>query len=545
VDRPAEVAGRPAVPLASGATSITAVLLGAGASASQGHVQGYIAAARISPDDLAEQADRAARGGTGAGASNLLELANVDKWTTSLVARSPDVPADATLLSQQLPPAPLYEITAYDYRADRYYHAPISAADLRSTTSRIELAPVAATGIAIQLRNAEKLGTALLGHLERRVSDQPGEPARAGAVLQLTRLFRPDVASMLLDETPALLPTTGTTTLAPLPPDPALAVRLATATGLETGPVEVRLQQGTITNAAIDCAALFPPQDVTGMILHTRLLLEPSDEPLSGAAITRLRGDEPIDEQVTDANGLARFDAVPLSTATTFEYHTTETAPGVRPLAPRTRFTFNPPQGEPAETSVTWQLRPYGWIVLKKPDRTFERPYPIYVLQMEIAVPERWVDWPLDLSVETEGSISISVPDAFVYRIAAVLSPLEICYSDFASVGPLEEARLSFPDCHPRTQYRLSVKRTDGSSYSGPARVYHRFGGVRPASPANVSDFTIPAPSEPLTIEIEIPGYPPIEKQVPADLPANAEITIDLPATPNPVAEKREREWDD
>ena len=524
-------------------TTIHAILPGGGMAAANSQLTAYIAAAQISPDDLAEQADRALRGGTGAGAVHLYELANVEHWTTASVNVSPENPADAVAISQVLPPAALYEVAAYDYNSNQLYHTRVPAEDL--TATRYLIVPrEPATGLNVRLLNAQNLGSALLANLQRKVSQQPGEAQRAGATLPMLKLFNPLLADAYMDEESLLLSTTRTTTLAPLLPDPEINLRLATAAGIETGPLTFALEPNTIRSIDIDCAALFQQRDVTGTAVHARVLLDPSDSPLSSALVTRLKNDMPAEQRHTDSNGNVTFDAVPLSLPTQFEIETTATSDGIRPLAPKARFTFDPPASPQLESSVTWHVRPYSWLVMNLPNvqrhgdgvvsfagREHRKPYPVYILQKLDAALEQWNDTAFNEFVETNHDLSISVSQPGEYRIAVACSPIELYYSTSAKVGAAGESHVQYPDnVMSLFEFPLRYVDPDGKPTTetprGPIIVSGTHRGLPSIESSSLK--SLPRLTEPYEVEISIPGYQPIQKTLSPTLSTTAPIDINL-----------------
>lgn len=531
-------------------TSITAILLEGGNAAAADQLIAFIASAQINSEDAGEQIDRQLRGSTGAGAANMLELANVTDWTSATVEREPTAPLNARVVSNPLTPSPLYEIAAYDYLNQRFYHARISASELQTTSSHIELQPTGATGVAVSLHNAEGLGSAIVLHLQREVSKAPGEAARAGQVLHLTRLFKPKLASVVLDEDPLLLPTTASTVLAPLPDDPAIGIRLSTATDLETGTLVFQLHAGQIVPVDIDCSTLFQPRDVTGTTLHARILLENTEKPVTGAEVSRLREDAPVEKQVSDSNGEVVFAGLPLSVPTTFEVQTTA-AENSRPLAPRTRFTFEPPaSGELLDSEVTWRLKPYLWISMSLPhaqpnitegtkdlpansirilDRSIYKPFPIYVLQKLDPALETWNDSAIDETVEDADEIAFSIKTPGEYRIGVVPSAIELYFTNSVRVSLSADARVAFPRfTDPKENYSVEVHNPDGSRNRGPAKIYSRYGAMHPTVWNDTSrELRIPIPAEPLELEFNFPQHQPMQMLIPTHLPSKI-ITINL-----------------
>lgn len=543
--------GAPEVPRAEAAAVITtsvgvrARLVGAATSAAEGKLVTYIAAAEINPVDLAEQNARAARGNTGAGASDVLELANVLSWTSASIAADVPQPGDVIAASQLLPIAPVYEIAAYDYADDRIYHHRITHAQALQAQEPIAVEPVAATGLSIRLVNSEALGSAIQARIDRQPSRERANAESASALLHMIKLFKPELADALIEQDALLLATTATTILAPLPQDPSVGLMLATGTGIETGPLVFALEPGVIRNVEIDCAALFETRDIVGTTLRARVLLEPDDTPLSGAVVSRMKNEIPGEQHVTNNDGTVSFDGIPLSTPTEFLVETTASSAQGRALAPRTRFQFKPPTTTSLLSSATWKLRPYSWLVMELPDvkrtagssrvsiagREYGFHWPVYLLQKRDRGDQPWKNDRVDQFTESDNTIAVSVSSPGEYRIGIAHNSDELSYTESASPGLGEEARVSFVRRPSSGRYSIYLRKPDGKMYDGPVAMAGLHSSLRPHKfmPANGSDgFKLPIPYQPFEAEFSVPGYAPLRAPIPSNMPPDAALTFDL-----------------
>lgn len=473
---------------------VAARLAGGAGAAAGGTLRAVVGSGEISSDDAAEQTEWSERGRLGAGARDLLDLANVRSWSEAPVSVDPHAPGHALIGPVELGPAAAYAVLGWSPEEARHWYALTLSGEEHSGNSggeSLRADPVSWTGIDLHLLNDHAGVTTWVVRLERVVAEEPGAAEEASRLLNLVEVMAPELAHALLDGEPLLVAAQPATTvplrLAPLPPDPALRVVISAPSGREAPPVEFPLRPGSIRKADVDLSRLFSPESLKTVRLQGRVLVGASARPAAGARVEHLGGGPVPQQTETDAGGWFRFESLPAGPSLRFAV-TTSSMEGGRPLAPeRTEFDVELPAPVPDETRVTWRLPAYSWLVIDLPDAAFRRlhagkyrNYPVFLLQHRRSPTSPWEDVSARHFLPEPGAVAVSVSGGGDYRVVAALNPALLYGSEPARVtgtGGEVRAALDLPEEVPDGRVLRVVRRGSGEpvpgasiTFSGPNR---------------------------------------------------------------------------
>ena len=441
-----------------------------GVSASPASVR--IGLAYVSPDELAAYQAWLRGGGEGAGPREFEDLATVTRWLNVPATLNAEGVVVVTLT--RLPAADRYVLQARGNDGLRFYEASFTREDVPA-----EIAPRVAAGL--RLRAPARMDGARL--LFRRVEGSPD------AVWQ--SLMRREASAVLdaYDERP--LPVAADAVVAPLPPGPLDVI--AVIDGVETERRRVMLSAGRITTFDLDAEA----SELAAALSTTvalRLVEKGSGTPVKDATVvwSSPRGERSLR---TDGSGSVRIEAIdpllPLPIDIRIAPPKTpsflvDALPSWPERLPMTLDLVDDPVNA-GVIARTVELEPLRWLIVETPGIDIPRrprvgnPFPVFVLQRrEGAV---WRDSSADYFRPVADGLAVSLDRPGTVRIAAVLAPWTLRFSDAVEIG----------DASADTRYRTRVAAT----------------GVRRVRLRITSDDNRPLASAPVHLLPPLRGVPP------------------------------------
>ncbi len=441
-----------------------------GVSASPESVR--IGLAYISPDELAAYQAWLRGGGEGAGPRDFEDLATVKRWLNVPATLNAEGVVVATPV--QLPAADRYVLQARANDGLRFYEASFTRDDVPA-----EIAPRVAAGL--RLRAPANTNGARL--LFRRVEGSPD------AVWQ--SLMRREASAVLdaYDERP--LPVVADAVVAPLPPGELDVI--AVIDGVETERRRVTLSAGRIATFDLDAEA----SELAAALSTTvalRLVEKGSGTPVKDATVvwSSPRGERSLS---TDSSGSVRIEDIdpllPLPIDIRIAPPKTpsflvDALPSWPERLPMTLDLVDDPVNA-GVIARTVELEPLRWLIVETPGIDIPRrprvgdPFPVFVLQRrEGAV---WRDSSADYFRPVADGLAVSLDRPGTVRIAAVLAPWTLRFSDAVEIG----------DASAETRYRTRIAAT----------------GVRRVRLRITSDDNRPLASAPVHLLPPLRGVPP------------------------------------
>jgi hypothetical protein len=378
-----------------------------------------IGLASVSPDD--EAAYRAwLRGGReGAGPREHADLATVTRWINAPASLRADGSVEVGPMI--LPAAQRYVLQARAGDDLRFYEA-----NFARENTPAELRP----RVAAKLRVRAPRGVDGMGVLLRRV--EGGEDA----VWQ--SLLRREAAAVLDAYDERAIAVTTETTIAPLPPGPLDVV--AVVRGLESERRRVMLTPGREAVLDLDAeAAELGAALATTVVL--RLIDAESGAPVRDALAvwSSPRGEVRVRP---DAAGIVRLEGADVSAPITLELWFVSSGPPSFLIEALPRWPERMSlRIEPGEERViggrlekTIALQPLRWLIVETPGVEVLRrprvadPFPVFVLQR--AQGGAWRDASAESFRPVEEGVAVSLDAPGRARVAALLSPWQVTYSD-------------------------------------------------------------------------------------------------------------------
>ncbi len=467
-----------------------------------------IGLASVSPDDEAAYRAWLRSGREGAGPHAFTDLATVVRWINAPANLQPDGSVQVGPLP--LPAAQRYVLQA---RADdglRFYEASFAREDAPT-----ELRPRIAAGLRVRAPRS----AAGLGVLFRRVDGSQDAAWQS--------LLRREGAAVLDAFDERAMPVFAETTISPLPPGPLDIV--AVANGVETERQRVTLIAGRYVALDLD-----PDASELGAALAITLLLRlidaDSGAPMRDAVVV---WPSPRGEVRTQPNaaGVVRFEGADASAAMSLELRFDLRKGRSQLLAnPRAVDTL-PRWPERIPLSIDWgneraidgvvektvKLQPLRWLIVETSGSAatgFDMPsrprggdpFPVFVLQRMQG--REWRDASAEYFRSVDGGLAVSLDLPGRVRVAALLSPWQVAYSDAV------ESRLA--DARQRVRLRTESGRDATLKLSADARPL-AFAPVQIVSPLRgvpsktlttdssgrivLPNATVPA------VRIEVPGF--------------------------------------
>jgi hypothetical protein len=481
-----------------------------------------IGLASVSPDDEAAYRAWLRSGREGAGPRAFTDLATVVRWI--------NVPAELRSDgSVQVGPMPLPAAQRYVLQARagdglRFYEATFTRDD-----APMEVRPWVAAGLRVRAPR----GAAGVGVLFRRVEGSQDAEWQS--------LLRRDAAAVLdaFDERaiPVIAETAAGTTagaaagtaIAPLPPGPLDVV--AVVNGIETERRRITLIAGRYASLDLD-----PDASELGAALATTLLLR-LIEADSGAPIRDAIAVWPSPRGEVrarpDAAGAVRIEGADMSEAMLLElrFDPGSEQKGMPPLLAKPRTAAALPRwpervplsidltDERANSGVvekTVKLRPLHWLIVETQGlQISERQrvgdaFPVFVLQRIQGT--QWRDAPADYFRPIDEGMAVSLDAPGRVRVAAVLSPWQVVYSDVLESRLVDERQRVRLRTEPgrSTTLRLSA---DGRPLAfAPVQIVSALRGVPPKTVTTdgAGRIVLPNVSVP-AVHIEPPGFEQVE----------------------------------
>lgn len=410
-----------------------------GVSASTASVR--IGLAYVSPDELAAYQAWLRGGAEGAGPREFEDLATVTRWLNVPATLNAD--GVVVVTPTRLPAADRYLLQARANDGLRFYEASFTREDVPA-----EIAPRVAAGL--RLRAPARMDGARL--LFRRVEGSPD------AVWQ--SLMRREASAVLdaYDERP--LPVAADAVVAPLPPGPLDVI--AVIDGVETERRRVMLSAGRITTFDLDAEA----SELAAALSTTvalRLVEKGSGTPVKDATVvwSSPRGERSLR---TDGSGSVRIEDIdpllPLPIDIRIAPPKTpsflvDALPSWPERLPMTLDLVDDPVNA-GVIARTVELEPLRWLIVETPGIDIPRrprvgdPFPVFVLQRrEGAV---WRDSSADYFRPVADGLAVSLDRPGTVRIAAVLAPWTLRFSDAVEIG----------DASADTRHRTRIAATGG-----------------------------------------------------------------------------------
>lgn len=400
-----------------------------------------IGLAYVSPDELAAYQAWLRGGAEGAGPRAFEDLATVTRWL--------NVPATLTaegvvvVTPTRLPAADRYLLQARANDGLRFYEASFTRDDLPA-----EIAPRIAAGL--RLRAPAQMDGARL--LFRRV-----EGSQDAAWQSLMRREAPAVLDAY-DERP--LPVAAGAVVAPLPPGPLDVI--AVINGVETERRRVTLSAGRIATFDPDAEASELAAALSATVA-LRLVEKGSGTPVKDATVVWFspRGERSLR---TDGSGSVRIEGIdpllPLPIDIRFASPETpsflvDALPSWPERLPMTLDLIDAPVSAGA-IARTVELEPLRWLIVETPGIDIprrprvEEPFPVFVLQRRDNA--MWRDSSADFFRPVGDGLAVSLNKSGTVRIAAVLAPWSLRFSDAVEIG----------DASADTRYRTRIAATGG-----------------------------------------------------------------------------------
>ncbi|MFZ2754940.1 MAG: hypothetical protein WAZ48_16045 [Lysobacteraceae bacterium] len=410
-----------------------------GVSASPGSVR--IGLAYVSPDELAAYQAWLRGGGEGAGPRDFKDLATVTRWLN--VPATLNAEGVVVVMPTRLPAADRYVLQARANDGLRFYEASFTREDMPT-----EIAPRVAAGL--RLRAPARTEGARL--LFRRI-----EGSRDAA---WQSLMRREASAVLdaYDERP--LRVTADAVVAPLPPGPLDVI--AVIDGVETERRRITLSAGRLTTFDLDAEASELAAALSATVA-LRLVEKGSGMPVKDATVvwSSPRGERSLR---TDGSGSVRIEGIdpllPLPIDIRFAPPKTpsflvDALPSWPERLPMTLDLADAPVNA-GVIARTVELEPLRWLMVETPGIDIPRrprvgdPFPVFVLQRrEDAV---WRDSSADYFRPVGDGLAVSLNQPGTVRIAAVLAPWSLRFSDAVEIG----------DASADTRYRTRIAATGG-----------------------------------------------------------------------------------
>ncbi|MBX7245428.1 MAG: carboxypeptidase-like regulatory domain-containing protein [Candidatus Sumerlaeaceae bacterium] len=435
-------------------------------------VHALVGPAFISDDDLLERQAWLARGGQGAGATDVLDLANVRSY---LPAPTGPEGGGSLVGPMAVPRAPVYDIIAWP--DDREFFRKRHTVEANATSIDAgELHGTPSTGLILEFTSNTLAQRSFVVRLLRGLD--PADPTgteRASRHLPVVRAIRPDIADALQQGDTLLFSATGQNRLVPLLPDPRIRIVVSTVTGAEGKPVELELKEGQIRTAALDISSIFANGAADQVALTARVLIGNSQKPLRNASIERLDSPLPQKQRLRD-DGSCDFVGLPAREKSQFEVTVDETTAS-RPLSPpRHLFTFDPgPETSGQATrEIIWRIPALNWLtaemdaVTAKAASSSTHPhFPIFALQRRVEPGGRWRMTQSDHFPREGNKVSASISQPGTFRLVVMLSPFH--QEETAAVEFDENTGEKTASLTPRaaTQRNLTVVSADGQPVAG------------------------------------------------------------------------------
>lgn len=475
----------------------TRLLPDGGVSADAASVR--IGLANVSPDDLAAYRAWLRGGREGAGPGRLEDLAVVTRWIDAPAAIAGD--GSVVVGPMSLPAADRYLLQARAGDALRFYEAAFGRDDPPD-----DVRPRVAAGLRVR---APVDGA---GVLFRRVE--------GGGDAEWQSLMRRESPQLLdaYDERPFAVG--ADTTVAPLPPGPIEIV--AVVDGVETERRRVDLAAGRLAAFAFDAesASLAAALPTT---LWLRLIERGSGAPVREAT---LQWSSPRGERLLhpDAAGVVRIDGVdplrPLSLQALFPPPKSSSflIDALPSWPERLPLELDPKDARivAGRLEATVELAPLRWLIVETPGIAIPRrprmgdPYPVFVLQRRDGAV--WRDAAADHFRPVADGIAVSLDRPGEVRVAALLAPWRVAYSDAVEVGldaTRHRTRLDATGGR-RVLVRLTF---DGRPLArAPVRVIAPLRGVPPAQPPVDADGRLVLEKVNVAaVRMEVPGFEQVE----------------------------------
>lgn len=441
-----------------------------GVSASTASVR--IGLAYVSPDELAAYQAWLRGGAEGAGPREFEELAAITRWLN--VPATLNAEGVVVVTPTRLPAADRYVLQARANDGLRFYEASFTREDVPA-----EIAPRVAAGLRLRAP-AHTDGARLLF---RRVEGSQDAAWQS--------LMHREASAVLdaYDERP--LPVAADAVVAPLPPGPLDVI--AVIDGVETERRRVMLSAGRLTTFEIDADA----SELAAALSTTvalRLVEKGSGTPVKDATVvwSSPRGERSLR---TDGSGSVRIEDIdpllPLPIDIRIAPPKTpsflvDALPSWPERLPMTLDLGDDPVNA-GVIARTVELEPLRWLIVETPGIDIPRrprvgdPFPVFVLQRrEGAV---WRDSSADYFRPVADGLAVSLDRPGTVRIAAVLAPWTLRFSDAVEIG----------DASAETRYRTRVAAT----------------GVRRVRLRITSDDNRPLASAPVHLLPPLRGVPP------------------------------------
>lgn len=394
-----------------------------GVSASPDSVR--IGLASISPDELAGYQAWLRSGGEGAGPRSLEELAAVTRWL--------NVPAISTadgvvvVGPAELPAADRYVLQARAEDGLRFYEASFTREDAPA-----EVRPRVAAGMRLRAPRQAAGGAQVLF---RRVEGSQD------AVWQ--SLMRREAPNILDAYDERALPVASETVVAPMPPGPLDVI--AVVDGVETERRRVTLSAGRLLTFELDPEVSGLGAEVSAA-LALRLIEKGSRTPVKDASViwSSPRGERMLP---ADGSGALRIEDVdplqPLSIVILFAppkspSFLVDALPSWPERLPMTLDLSRDPVNAGA-IAKTIELEPLRWLIVETPGIEIPRrprvdnPFPVFVLQRRQGA--TWRESQADHFRPVPGGMAVSLNAPGIVRVAAVLAPWTVRFSDTVDAG--------------------------------------------------------------------------------------------------------------
>lgn len=505
----ASTARTAAVAIARGDELRMRLLPDAGVSAQPASVR--IGLASVSPDDEAAYRAWLRSGREGAGPREFADMATVSRWIDA-PAR---LQADGSVLvgPMRLPDAQRYVLQARAGDGLRFYEARFAREDAPA-----QLQPRVAAGLRVRApRGFDDAGDVQIGVLLRRV--EGGQDAAWQGLLRREAMAALDA----YDERPLPMSAQAgqTTRIAPLPPGPVEVV--AVVRGIETERRRVVLVAGRDVLLDLDTAAA-----ELGDALAANLTLRPIDAD-TRAPVRELLAvwPSPRDERRVrpGADAALRFDGVDMSEPMALELRFERQGPppsiadaGRIESLPRwperlpLRLDLSEARAVGGRIEKTVELQPLRWLLVETPGIEVPRrprvgdPFPVFVLQR--AQGETWRDVAAEAFRPLDEGIAVSLDEPGRVRVAAVLSPWQVVFSDAVesrAEAPLLRTRLRGANGR---DARVRILAAGRPLAFAPVQVVSPMRGVPPKTLTTDRDGRILLPGATVpTLRIEAPGF--------------------------------------
>jgi hypothetical protein len=378
-----------------------------------------IGLASVSPDDEAAYRAWLRSGREGAGPREHADLAAVARWINAPSSLRADGSVEVGPMA--LPAAQRYVLQAHAGDRLRFYEA-----NFARENAPAELRP----RVAAKLRVRAPRGVDGVGVLLRRVE--------GGQDAAWQSLLRREAADVLNAYDERAIAVAAETTIAPLPPGPLDVV--AVVRGVESERRRVMLAPGreTVLDLDADAAELGAALATTVML---RLIDAESGVPVRDALAVwpSPRGEV---RARPDAAGIVRLEGADASMPIALELRFVSSGPPSFLIDALPRWPERLPlRIEPGEEHViggrlekTIALQPLRWLIVETPGVEVPRrprvgdPFPVFVLQR--AQGDVWRDASAESFRPVEEGMAVSLDAPGRVRVAALLSPWQVAYSD-------------------------------------------------------------------------------------------------------------------